>query len=417
MAKLPQHESGERVIVTLRLHTAPLDDPFHVADVGPAVDQPRAVLALHRHRLGLRLVFWKRAGDGGKNVGRGDDAFEAAVFVDQQCHVNARAAKQLQHLEHRGALMHEQRLVHARPRIERLAGHHPFQQVLGMDDALDRIDIAVADGEARVAAAGNATANLLEVGGKVEPDDVDARRHDRADRPVGQPQHAIDHVPLGGLEDAGVGPLLDHRLDFLLGDRRLAVTGKTEDPQHRLARDAQQPHRRCSHPGQQRHRRCHPHRHRFGIGQGDPLGHEFAQDQREVGDDDNHRQERQGFGEAGNRWKRCQPAGQGLRQRRAAEGTGENADQGDADLHGGEEAAGIVGKPQRSRRAVAALLDELLQPGPPRGHECQFGHREEAVEQDQQDNDRYVEQDAHPDLTETHQGGPSAADLRTRGGW
>ena len=49
-------------------------------------------------------------------------------------------------------------------------------------------------------------------------------------------------------------------------------------------------------------------------------------------------------------------------ERGAAEGARQDADQGDADLDGGEELAGIVGQRQRLRGAAPAVLGHLLQP-------------------------------------------------------
>ena len=43
-----------------------------------------------------------------------------------------------------------------------------------------------------------------------------------------------------------------------------------------------------------------------------------------------------------------QPDSQALPERRAGEGTREHADQGDADLHGGQESAGVGGQSQRT---------------------------------------------------------------------
>ena len=57
---------------------------------GPAGHQIGAVLALH-HRLLFRLVLTEGAGDGFENVAEGDDAFEMAVFVIDEDHMQSGA--------------------------------------------------------------------------------------------------------------------------------------------------------------------------------------------------------------------------------------------------------------------------------------------------------------------------------------
>ena len=55
--------------------------------------------------------------------------------------------------------------------------------------------------------------------------DLGARRHDRAHRLVGQPQHALDHVALLAFQHAGLRALGQQRLQLLLRDRLRAARG------------------------------------------------------------------------------------------------------------------------------------------------------------------------------------------------
>ena len=129
----------------------------------------------------------------------------------------------------------------------------------------------------------------------------------------------------------------------------------------------------------------------FGRGERDALGHEFADDHRQRGDAD-HDEHDGDLGAVGSNARdavehRAEPHA----ERGAAEGARQDADQRDADLHRGQEAAGIVGQRQRLRGAAVALLGHVLQPDAAGRHHRHFGQREEAVQQDQTDDDREFE--------------------------
>ena len=80
----------------------------------------------------------------------------------------------------------------------------------------------------------------------------------------------------------------------------------------------------------------------------------------------------------------------------AAEGAGDDADQGDADLHRREHAAGVARERQRQAGAAAALARQRLQPGRSRRDHGDLGHGEEAVQQHQRQNDGDLEQGHGP---------------------
>ena len=65
-----------------------LEQLGHVVHRLPPCQQPRAVLALDRVRLGVRLMGRKLAGDRFQQIGRGDEALEGAVLVDHERHVD-----------------------------------------------------------------------------------------------------------------------------------------------------------------------------------------------------------------------------------------------------------------------------------------------------------------------------------------
>ena len=89
------------------------------------------------------------------------------------------------------------------------------------------------------------------------------------------------------------------------------------------------------------------------------------------------------------------PVAEPRAERRAAERAGQDADQRDADLDGGQEAAGIFGQRERTGGAARAVLGHLLQPHAPRGDDRHLRQREKSIEQNEPDDDRELEPDAH----------------------
>src|SRR5512132_1895678 len=209
MAEFPEDEARQRVIVVVRFEVAPVEIPFQLIDVDGSVDQPRAVFAANRGRFRFSFGLLEFAGDGREDIRRGDNTFETAVFIDDQRYVQGGAAEQFEQLQHRRAFVNEQRLAGARREIEGLAGQRAVEQVLGVDDALDGVDLAASDRKARPHAFDDRFPDLFLAVRPVEPNDIDARRHDGANRPIGEPHHPIDHVAFGGLEDARRGTFGD----------------------------------------------------------------------------------------------------------------------------------------------------------------------------------------------------------------
>ena len=79
---------------------------------------------------------------------------------------------------------------------------------------------------------------------------------------------------------------------------------------------------------------------------------------------------------------------QPLAQRGAGKRARQHADQGDADLHRGKEFAGIGCQRQRAPRAADAFLDQRREPRRPGRDDRQFRHRQQAVDDDQDRDDR-----------------------------
>ena len=174
----------------------------------------------------------------------------------------------------------------ARGQLAGLRVAEPLRELAGHHDAQQLVELAAADRVARVAAGAHRVPDRLAVVGRVEPDDVAARHHDAAHRAVRQAQDALDHLVLGGVEDAGVRAFRDHRADFLLADRRVVFFGSPSSAHDELGHVPQHPDQRRA---QERERFHRPRERRgdfLGVGQRPALGHQLADHDGQEGDAD-----------------------------------------------------------------------------------------------------------------------------------
>ena len=82
-------------------------------------------------------------------------------------------------------------------------------------------------------------------------------------------------------------------------------------------------------------------------------------------------------------------------QRLFAEGTDTQARQGDAELHRGDEPRRVGDDSPHGAGAPVALIGQLLDPRPPRGHERVLARDEEGVQQDQRRDAEELEEKGH----------------------
>ena len=230
---------------------------------------------------------------------------------------------------------------------------------------------------------------------EVEPFDPRPRRHDGARPPVAEAQRHLDDRRLGVRDVPGRNPLAQHKGDLLVGDGGGSLAAHGQQAKHKIGRGAQEPLDRCSRPGNRSHEAAERSGNPLGMEQGDALWDEFAEDQREIGyaDHDNRHADQMGV-------SRGEPViGPELPLELVAQGgfpksTGEDGDQGDADLDGREQSRGIRFQFERRLRAAIPGLGERHQAGLPRRDQPDLGHRKHAVHDDQQEDDREV-QDEH----------------------
>ena len=191
------------------------------------------------------------------------------------------------------------------------------------------------------------------------------------------------------MEMAGVGALLHEQLDLLVGDRRLAAVPHRKEPQHEFGHRRQEPYGRRGDPRQQGHAAADA-----GSDGLRParraLRHEFAEYQGQEGDD--HAADgRQGVGIGGYGRYARKDNDQVVGNLHAAIGPGDDVGEGEADLDGREEPAGMLGEAEGRGGALVALVRHLLQARLACGDDRHLAHGEQALNQDQQQDDQYLE--------------------------
>src|SRR5690606_10642995 len=131
----------------------------------------------------------------------------------------------------------------------------------------------------------------------------------------------------------------------------------------------------------------------FRIRQSKTLGHQLAQNEREIGDDENDEGQRGGFRIAAGIGHRRDQRGEGRGELRTAERAAEDADKRDADLLGGKKTAGFGMKMKRRLGAggclavALTLREQSLKALPARGNDRHFRQRKISVEKNQNEQD------------------------------
>ena len=264
-----------------------------------------------------------------------------------------------------------------------------------MDDADDVVDGAVADDQSRVSGVADGGGDVALGVGAVDPGELVAGGHDGADGLVGQAEETLDHVALLGFEHAVLGALGEDGLELLFGDALALLVAEAEEAEDGVRGAAEDPDDRGADAGHLLEPGGDEDGDAFGVAEGGAFGDEFADDEGEVGRRDDDGGEGQGGGEGGQGGEGVQPVLKVLGDAGAAEDAGQDADEGDADLDGGEEALGVVGKGEGDGGAADALALEDGEAGAAEGDEGELAHREDAVDEDQQQDDDDLEAQVH----------------------
>ena len=257
-----------------------------------------------------------------------------------------------------------------------------------MDDAGGLVDVhALGHHDARIGAGADLVALGLFIVGQGDPVDILAGRHGDPDGPVAQAHDFADDLLFLGLDQAGIGALGQDGLDLFLGDDLAPFILDPDEPEQAGGRQGQEADEGM-HGG--RHERQGPSHHGgdgFRIDHGEPLGRQLPEDQGQIGQDHDHQAGGQdvgiGFQQGNGVEGLVELAGDGG----LAIGAGQDADQGDADLDGGQEAGGIFGQFQGGGRPLVTLFGPGLKLGAAGGHHRQFRHGEDTVQHHKQQHD------------------------------
>ena len=175
-----------------------------------------------------------------------------------------------------------------RPDVEGLVPQQGGQEFPRLHDAEHVVGVSLGH---RKPGMGGVDQDLADLGCRVvevDPVDIGARRHDATHRPVAEAHHARDHLALVRLDHAGGLRLGHDGLDLLLGHRALGLRALAEEAEDQLGRGIEQPDDRSTDPGDQRHQGRHRAGDPFRVLQRQVLGHEFADDDGEIGDGADH---------------------------------------------------------------------------------------------------------------------------------
>ena len=125
----------------------------------------------------------------------------------------------------------------------------------------------------------------------VDEDDFRARSHQVAHGQLIEIERAVDDVALDLVERAGAEALLHQTAHLILGDGRVGPGFHSEQPQQHLGGLAEKRDERRGEHREPVHEFRHAERDAFRIAQADALGHQFADDERQIGDGDHDQAE------------------------------------------------------------------------------------------------------------------------------
>ena len=222
-----------------------------------------------------------------------------------------------------------------------------------MDEA-EHVVLATADHRiARVRGVGGHLGRPADRHRRIEERHLGARHHHLADRPLPRGEDVVDEPPLvGGQRFVG----RDQAPQLGVADRLATrVWVAAEQPDDAVGRLRQQPDHRPEGAGQSVERRREQCRCRLGALQGQPLGRQLAEDERDERDDQGHADDPDRTGQARAPAVRDEGLLGRLGQRDGAEGAGQQRGRGHADLDGGEEPVRVAGQPGYRRAPAAGL--------------------------------------------------------------
>ena len=272
-----------------------------LVDVGPAVDPDFVRGQPDQHRLLDVVLVLDLADDLLEQVLDRHETRRATVLVEHDRDVDLAPLELVQQVVDRHRLGHEYRRPQQRSecRARLRSVLQDRQQVFRVQDADDLVDRLLEDRDPRVALLDHDTDRLVQGRRCGQGDDRDARGHHLVQAPVAQLDDRVDHLLLLGLQHALLPAPLHDQHQLLGADLCLGPDLCAEHPGDGGGDPREEGDERGEDPRQEIDRTGQRHREALGMREGERLGHELAEDDREQSEDDRDNQERDPVGRVG----------------------------------------------------------------------------------------------------------------------
>ena len=219
-----------------------------------------------------------------------------AIFVMDEQHRHFGDAQRLQRVHRVKLIRNDGSAADEAAQVDAFAAKQGDGDVACLHHADQFFDRARADWQAGVRRGDEPFANGIGISVGVDPVDFGARRHDFTHRPVGEADDARDDGALAFLDDARATGFGDDEVQFLRRHLILAFAVEAERGKDQRAGAIEQPDEGRGQPGDPLHRDGGKRSDGFGRAQGELFGHQFADDQRQIGGQRNDKDEAEGFG-------------------------------------------------------------------------------------------------------------------------
>ena len=248
------------------------------------------------------------------------------------------------------------------------------------------VGAALAHGIAGVAAGADGAVPFLLPVLRPEQLHLGAVGGDLAGGAVVELEHVLDELLFGAVDDPLFAALVHHHADLLLADGLLVGIGvHPQQAQHAVGGGGEQPDDGGEGPGDGAEQGGHAQGQGLGLAHGQPLGHQLAKDQREVGEhqrDEHHGHRVQRGG--GHRHAQAQePGDQPVGEVFGREGTAQKAGQGDGHLDGGQKTGGLAGEAGKAGGPLVAGGGQPRQASVIHGDDGDLGAGEHGIEADE----------------------------------
>ena len=337
----------------------------HILQRGGAGNPPGILRQGHNIRHGLVVGFIVDVADDFlQQVLHGHDAAHAAVLIHHNGHVDFLLLHVAEQRVRLHGFRHKVGLADQLAQGAGLVGLGVEQKAAGAQHADDIVHILVIDGEAAQPGLADGPEDGLLVVANPDAGHVGAVGHHILSGAVVELEDILDHFLLGFLDGTALPAHVHHHADFLLGHLLgLGVGIDAHEAEDAVGAGGQQPHNGLEGRGAYPQHTAGDAGHLLRVLHGNAFGHQFAQHQGEVGQnqgDDHHAHVIQRAGiraDPQGHKPPCQARGKPFRRK----GGTQEARQGDAHLDGGQETVGGFSQAEKLLSYPVALLRVVAQ--------------------------------------------------------